>query len=82
MLINITMCEEVNFNLLKISIPNNIKLLSIEKQSEIFNYLNELDEHNLKAYSIAFKHLESSFDIYRSVGFKNWKKSNSKSNTS
>jgi hypothetical protein len=32
-----------------------------------------LDDHNKKAYEIAFNHLGSSFNIYRSNGFKEWK---------
>jgi hypothetical protein len=68
--------EEVHFDLLKVKIKinDNVKLYSHDKQREIFNYLSELDEQNLKAYNIAFNQLESSFDIYRSVGFKKWQK--------
>jgi len=35
--------------------------------------MNDLEK---TGYKIAFNHLESSFDIYRSNGFKQWKQSN------
>jgi hypothetical protein len=72
------MSDEINFKLLNIEIPETIKKYPLEKQREIFNYLSEMDEHDKKAYSIAFNHLGSSFDIYRSNGFKEWKSKNSK----
>ena len=70
------MAEEINFESLNIEIPELIKSYSLEKQREIFNYLSEMDEHNKKAYEIALNHLGSSFNIYRSNGFKEWKQKN------
>jgi hypothetical protein len=67
------MSEEINFESLKIKLPELIKTYPIEKQREIFDYLNEMDELNKKAYEIAFDHLGSSFNIFRSNGFKEWK---------
>ena len=67
------MSEEINFESLNINIPDLVKTHSIEQQREIFQYLSELDDHNKKAYEIAFNHLGSSFNIYRSNGFKEWK---------
>lgn len=67
------MSEEINFKSLKIKLPELIKTYPIEKQREIFDYLNEMDELNKKAYEIAFDHLGSSFNIFRSNGFKEWK---------
>ena len=67
------MSEEINFESLNINIPDLVKRHSIEQQREIFQYLSELDDHNKKAYEIAFNHLGSSFNIYRSNGFKEWK---------
>jgi len=69
------MSEEVNFSSLNIPIPEIFKSYSVEKQREIFDYLNEMDEINKKGYCIAFNHLESSFDICRSNGFNEWKHS-------
>ena len=48
---------------------------SIEKKREIYDYLNELTDIEKVGYTIAFNHLESSFDICRSNGFKEWKNS-------
>jgi hypothetical protein len=73
------MIEEINFDSLNMKISPLIKKYSIEKQRLIFQYLNEMDEHNRKAYDIAYNHLGTSFNISRSNGFKEWL--NSKSNT-
>jgi hypothetical protein len=67
------MTEEVNFDLLNMKISETIKRYSIEQQREIFEYLNEMDQHNRKAYDIAYSHLGTSFNIARSNGFKEWK---------
>lgn len=69
------MSEEINFESLNIKIPETLKTFPLEKQKEIFEYLRELDEHNKKAYEIALDHLGTSFNIYRSNGFKEWKQS-------
>jgi len=57
---------------LKIPIPN-LNIYSKEEQNEIFEYLKQLDETQMKTYLIAIKHLGSSFNIYRSNGFKEWR---------
>jgi len=66
------MAEEINFKSLQIKVPELVKKHPIEIQREIFNYLSEMDEHNKIAYEIAFDHLGSSFNIYKSNGFKEW----------
>jgi enolase len=66
------MTEEVNFDSLNMKISETIKKYPIEQQREIFEYLNEMDEHNRKAYDIAYSHLGTSFNIARSNGFKAW----------
>jgi hypothetical protein len=64
-----------DFSSLNVKVSDNVKAYSIEKQQEIFQYLSEMDEINRQAYNIAFNHLESSFDVLRSNGFKEWKNS-------
>ena len=44
-----------------------------EKEKEIEKYIAQMDETHRKAYLIAKKHLGTSFNIYRSNGFKEWK---------
>lgn len=74
--INYSMSENpIQFDTLNLPIPTIIKCYSIEKQNEIFQYLNEMDEKERIGYKIAFDHLGTSFDISRSNGFINWKKS-------
>jgi hypothetical protein len=69
------MATTIDFESLNIKISNNIKSYSYDKQKEIFEYLSEMDEIHKKAYSIAFDHLGSSFDVLRSNGYKEWKNS-------
>ena len=69
------MTEEIQFDVLGLKIPTIVSSYSLEKQKEIFEYLSEMNEIERKGYEIAFNHLESSFDIYRSNGFIDWKKS-------
>ena len=74
------MTDQINFDILNMRISPFIKTYPIEKQRQIFDYLNEMDEHHRKAYDIAYNHLGTSFNIARSNGFKEWLL-NSKSNT-
>jgi hypothetical protein len=69
------MTEEITFDSLKLPIPETINKYSNEKKREIYDYLNELTDIEKVGYTIAFNHLESSFDICRSNGFKEWKNS-------
>jgi hypothetical protein len=64
--------QQVDFECLNMKYSDTIKTYSIEKQREIFEYLSRLDEHNRKAYDIAYCHLGTSFNIARSNGFKAW----------
>ena len=64
--------SSINFDQLGLPIPNLVLTLPVEKQREIFNYLSQLDELNKKAYLIAQDHLGSSFNIYKSNGYKDW----------
>jgi hypothetical protein len=65
--------NDPDFNKLNLKISKLITTYPIEKQREIFNYLNQLDDINKKGYNIAYEHLDTSFDIYKSNGFKKWK---------
>ena len=64
--------QQVNFEILNLPIPATVKTYSNEKQQEIFNYLEEMDDHNRKGYIIAQNHLGTSFNIYKSNGYKEW----------
>lgn len=66
------MTEEVNFDSLNIKISEIIKAYPIEQQKNLFEYLSQLDEINIKAYNIAFDHLGTSFNIARTNGYKEW----------
>jgi hypothetical protein len=58
-----------------IPIPSIVDSYDDIKQKEIYHYLMDLmnNEQQKKAYVIAFEHLGSSFNIYKSNGFKEWK---------
>lgn len=60
-------------NQLTLKIPEIINSYDEEIKSEIMEYLNQLDKLERKAYLIASEHLGSSFNIYKSNGFKEWK---------
>jgi hypothetical protein len=62
-----------DFDKLMIPIPDLIRKYPEDQQKEILEYLEQLDEHHKKTYKIAFDHLGSSFNIYKSNGFKEWK---------
>jgi hypothetical protein len=64
--------NSVDFEILNLPIPSTIKSYSKEKQTDIFNYLQQMDAHNRKAYIIAQDHLGTSFNIYKSNGYKEW----------
>ena len=64
--------QEVNFEILNLPIPSVVNTYSNEKQQQIFNYLQEMDDHNRKGYIIAQNHLGTSFNIYKSNGYKEW----------
>jgi len=70
------MSEEIDFKSLNLTIPESTKLYSIDQQKEMFQYLSEMNENERIGYEIAVNHLSSSFNIYRSNGFIEWKKSN------
>ena len=72
------MSEEINFDLLNLSLPVIIHSYSQEIRKDVFNYLNSLDDNEKKAYEIAFQHLGSSYNICKSNGFKEWYKQQSK----
>ncbi len=67
--------ETIQFDTLGLTIPAVVKTYSAEKQREIFEYLSEMGEKEKVGYKIAVDHLGTSFDICRSNGFINWKKS-------
>ena len=71
---NLIMSKEIDFKTIGIPIPEIIFSYSVEKQREILEYLKGMDEHHKKAYLIANDHLGTSFNIYKSNGFKDWKK--------
>jgi hypothetical protein len=64
---------QINFGETELSIPEFVLKLSLEKQTEIYNYLIQMNESQKKAYLIAKDHLGSSFNILKSNGFSEWK---------
>ena len=49
-----------------------LKIMSSQKELAIL-YIRQLNEAELITYKIAKDHLGSSFNIYKSSGFKKWK---------
>ena len=65
------------FNDCGLPIPVIVYNLAQEKQCEILDYIKSMDERDKKAYKIAFNHLGTSFNICKSNGYKEWKKTQS-----
>ena len=64
---------------INMTIQESESTLSTEKEITIQNYLAHMNEREKKAYLIALHHLGTSFNIYKSNGFKEWlKKKNEK----
>jgi len=55
-------------------IPDSVFKLPIETQNDIYQYFIQMEHLQKKAYLIAMNHLKTSFDIYKSNGFIEWKK--------
>lgn len=70
--------SSIDFTSISLPLPNNISILSDEEQKDIYNYLSQLEDTHKKAYVIAFNHLGTSFNIYKSNGYKDWKNKNAK----
>jgi hypothetical protein len=63
---------QIDFLTLNLPIPEVVYTYPKEKQELIYNYLQEMDDHNKKGYLIAYNHLGTSFNIYKSNGYKEW----------
>jgi hypothetical protein len=68
------MTEHVDFKPIGLPIPEIVHLQPYEEQKEIYEYLKQLDQMHIKSYLIAKNHLGTSFNIFKSNGFKEWKK--------
>jgi competence protein ComGC len=66
---------QIDFGKTQLSIPESVFKLPLEKQTEIYNYLIQMTPSQKKAYLIAQDHLGTSFNILKSNGFIEWKKS-------
>jgi competence protein ComGC len=66
--------EALNFEKTNLPIPPSIFKLPLEKQTEVYNYLIQMTTYQKKAYLIAQDHLGTSFNILKSNGFIEWKK--------
>jgi phospholipid N-methyltransferase len=66
---------KIDFQILNLPVSDLVLNLPYKQKLEIFEYLKELDEHKRKSYLIAYDHLGTSFNIYKSNGYKEWKNS-------
>lgn len=64
--------HHINFAITGLPVVESIYMLAIDEQVNLFNYLVQLNEIQKKTYMIAFNHLGTSFNIYRSNGYKEW----------
>ena len=59
-----------------LKLPDNFESYDTKLQSNIIEYLAQLNSIEKKAYKIAKEHLGSSFNIVKSNGFCDWFKEN------
>ena len=65
-----------SFQLLELPISEKIFNYKVEIQESILIYLKQMNEKEKKTYKIAMEHLGTSFDVIKSTGYINWKKTN------
>ena len=68
--------SSIDFSDIGIQIPETVYCVPLEEQRELYNYLNQMNNIQKKAYLIAFNHLGTSFNIFKSNGYKEWKNKN------
>jgi len=59
----------------KLPVPNYLyknEYITTETKQHIYEYLSDMTPFEQKAYLIAFNHLDSSFHITKSNGYKEW----------
>jgi hypothetical protein len=66
--------QQIDFSSLNLPIPEIVYNYPIEKQQQIFHYLQQLNKYEKTAYLIAKSHLGTSFNIEKSNGYNEWKK--------
>lgn len=66
--------EHVNEIIKNMELQEMVQRVPVEEQPDVNLYLSTLDKVNQQACIIAYHHLESSFDILRSNGYKQWLK--------
>ena len=59
-----------------LKLPDNFESYDTKLQSNIIEYLAQLNSIEKKAYKIAKEHLGSSFNVVKSNGFCDWLKEN------
>jgi hypothetical protein len=69
--------SSINWSSLPVPVPENVHTYPEETRQSIFDYLSQLETIQQRAYLIAKDHLGTSFDILRSTGYSEWKKSKS-----
>ena len=60
--------------ILNLELPNNFENYQLDIQESIIDYLKYLNPIERKAYIIAKEHLGSSFNLTKSNGYIEWKK--------
>jgi hypothetical protein len=61
---------------INLELPKQFEKYDQNTQESIVNYLKQLDTIEKQAYNIGKVHLGSSFNVIKSNGYLNWKKSN------
>ena len=62
--------------IIDLKLPDNFESYDIKLQTNIIEYLSQLNAIEKKAYKIAKEHLGSSFNLVKSNGYCDWIKEN------
>jgi hypothetical protein len=55
------------------ALPANFNIMTENQQLEVMYYLNSLDDIQLKSYITDIQQSGSSFNLFKSEGYKEWK---------
>lgn len=65
--------SEIDWSSLNLNITKYINNYDLKEQLQLFDYLSSLTKIQRQSYNIAYEHLGSSFNIFKSNGYIEWK---------
>lgn len=66
---SVEVAQQVDFSVTNLPVNKEVYKEPYEMQEKALKWLMQFDEKHKKAYTIAYEHLESSFDLIKCTGF-------------